>query len=161
MTEAGPSTPSRPRTGKFAGQRGRNNNHFKYGAPLPILLPCSPLYPHAQQPDTSHDVAATSRLLAWMASALTLHSESPINPMCSGTFDPMTKSVWVTSQLDKHILFDRGFFGKGNLSRSDPSWWKRRVKVLQGGNSELVVQLFDPLNILTRPVSVQPSLPRK
>ncbi len=152
MTEAGPSTQARFRPGGKGGPR-RNNNNLKYGTPLPILLPCSPLYPHPPRQPSS-DVTATSRLLEWMSSALTLHTPSPLNPMCSGFFDARTKSVWVTSQLDRNILFERGFFGKGNLSRSDPSWWKRRVKVLQGGNSESRIMLrVSP----TRPLNHGPS----
>jgi tRNA-splicing endonuclease subunit Sen2 len=58
-------------------------------------------------------------------------SREAIVPRCKGTYDPFTRSVFVTSPEDRNILFDRGFFGKGNLSRSEASWKTRRVKLLQ------------------------------
>lgn len=58
-------------------------------------------------------------------------SREAITPRCKGTYDPLIRSVFVTSPEDRDILFDRGFFGKGNLSRSEASWKTRRVKLLQ------------------------------
>lgn len=58
-------------------------------------------------------------------------STEPIVPRCKGTYDPLTRSVFVTSPADRDVLFDRGFFGKGNLSRSEASWKTRRVKLLR------------------------------
>ncbi|KAF8310093.1 hypothetical protein DL93DRAFT_2214408 [Clavulina sp. PMI_390] len=53
------------------------------------------------------------------------------NPRCVATFDAMTRSVWVTNKKDREILWRRGFFGKGNLSRSEPSWLNRRMNQLR------------------------------
>ncbi|KAH9940930.1 uncharacterized protein BXZ73DRAFT_88603 [Epithele typhae] len=49
------------------------------------------------------------------------------NPHCEGVFDPATRSVWITNEKDSTILWRRGFFGKGDLSRSEPSWLARQV----------------------------------
>lgn len=35
------------------------------------------------------------------------------------------------------LAFQKGFFGKGSLSRSEPSWRARRVGLLKGGDSKL------------------------
>ncbi|KAI0060932.1 tRNA-intron endonuclease catalytic domain-like protein [Artomyces pyxidatus] len=50
-----------------------------------------------------------------------------VNPHCEGILDPPTRSVWVTNSTDAKILWRRGFFGKGNLSRSEPSWLARQI----------------------------------
>ncbi|CAG8462921.1 15842_t:CDS:1 [Acaulospora colombiana] len=39
-----------------------------------------------------------------------------------GTFDPLSNSVIVTNKEDIEKLWRQGFFGKGNLSRSEPTW---------------------------------------
>lgn len=46
-------------------------------------------------------------------------------PQISAVYDQLTKTVWVTDQDEMVLLWRRGFFGKGNLSRSDPSWRQR------------------------------------
>lgn len=59
------------------------------------------------------------------------------NPRCVGIWDSFTGSVWVKGKRDGEILWTRGNFGKGSLSRSEPSWWKRTVRELTGsGNGE-------------------------
>lgn len=59
------------------------------------------------------------------------------NPKCVGTWDPFTGSVWVSARGVGDVLWTRGNFGKGTLSRSEPSWWKRTVRELTGsGNSQ-------------------------
>jgi tRNA-splicing endonuclease subunit Sen2 len=35
--------------------------------------------------------------------------------------------VWVSNDKDSLILWKRGFFGKGDLSRSEPSWLARQI----------------------------------
>ncbi|KAL7409922.1 hypothetical protein BDY24DRAFT_401516 [Mrakia frigida] len=54
------------------------------------------------------------------------------NPKCVGIWDSFTGSVWVKGKRDGEILWTRGNFGKGSLSRSEPSWWKRTVRELTG-----------------------------
>lgn len=53
----------------------------------------------------------------------------PIGSHCDGSFDKLTKSVWVTKREDAMILWRSGFFGKGDLSRSEPSWFSRQQKL--------------------------------
>lgn len=59
--------------------------------------------------------------------ALGLSRQIVLNPCCEGYWDPLTKSVWVTNRKDSTTLWHRGFFGKGDLSRSEPSWFSRQV----------------------------------
>lgn len=63
-------------------------------------------------------------LLAFLGLSLTRID----NPHCEGIFDPRTRSVWVSSSDNAVLLWRRGFFGKGDLSRSEPSWHTRRLK---------------------------------
>lgn len=74
-----------------------------------------------------------------------------IRPKIKGHFDIHTRSVWITDDTApdsdtssssfssapsavtarKRLFFEQGFFGKGSLSRSDPSWKVRRIKHLR------------------------------
>lgn len=140
---AGPSsagTGNRPaRGGKGGGYSRFKANNQKFGTPLPILLPTSPLHPDYVEPPPrfpnphSPSAAPPSNGFAYLLrSYLSGSSSKAIQPVCTGTYDPLTRSVWVTNKEDREILFERGFFGKGNLSRSDPSWAIRRAKTLEG-----------------------------
>lgn len=53
------------------------------------------------------------------------------NPHFEGIFDPYTRSVWVVNSAHSMTLWQRGFFGKGSLSRSEPSWLVRRIQEQQ------------------------------
>lgn len=97
----------------------------KYGHPLPILLPNS----------TQSNIKGKSRSLL---SSFTSSTDIVV-PQCKGVYDPITRSVLVTDREDMDILFRRGFFGKGTLSRSEPSWKERRVDLLKGGSSEFII----------------------
>lgn len=48
-----------------------------------------------------------------------------------GILDIPSRSVWVYDEEHQLILWRRGFFGKGNLSRSEPTWLKREISRLQ------------------------------
>jgi len=136
----GGGTGNRPaRGGKGGGYSRFKANNQKFGTPLPILLPTSPLHPDYVEPPSrfpnpnSPAPASPSNGFAYLLrSYLSGSSSKAIQPVCTGTYDPLTRSVWVTNKEDREILFERGFFGKGNLSRSDPSWAIRRAKTLEG-----------------------------
>lgn len=55
----------------------------------------------------------------------------PLNPHCTALFDPLTRSAWVSNSGDATLLWQRGFFGKGDLSRSEPSWLARQINARQ------------------------------
>ncbi|KAF7308673.1 tRNA-splicing endonuclease subunit Sen2 [Mycena chlorophos] len=103
-----PSGRKKPAAGKAAGRRGDNNRI--YANPLPLTF----LYP---LPSSARSVLG---LLG-----LTLAKID--TPQVHGVLDRATRSVWVSDRTESFILWRRGFFGKGDLSRSEPSWLNRQV----------------------------------
>lgn len=107
----------RGRGGGKGGGGGRyaENNRI-YAHPLPLII--------SPPADT-----VTNTLLG----ALGLARPRILNPHCTGVFDAATRSVWVTESRDAMLLWQRGFFGKGDLSRSEPSWLARQVSAMRAG----------------------------
>lgn len=104
-----PRPPPRPNYGKI---------HAK---PLPLTVyPLPPLIPH--NPLSIFHVAFTYlyRLL------LSPSSHPKILPQAY--FSSETRSVHVTDGKAIRVLWESGFFGKGSLSRSEPSWLDREKK---------------------------------
>lgn len=116
----------------------------KYGSPLPILLPNSSTGLQAQNYKDKGKSKSGQSILSTYAPSLTAEI---IVPQCNGVYDPITRSVWVTDREDMDILFRRGFFGKGTLSRSEPSWRERRVDLLKGGSSESTFPICDAYGV--------------
>ncbi len=48
-------------------------------------------------------------------------------PVISGVYDAASNSVWIHDMQEARMLWERGFFGKGTLSRSEPTWLTREV----------------------------------
>lgn len=150
------STFTGPRPGGGKGGGARNQNNIKYGTPLPLLLPTSALHPSSNYQRRGRELSdaregkagpgpVTSCLRyfrnIWPA------EDTLQKTVIKGHFDFHTRSVWITDDnvpdnettpdtslsplARKRLLFERGFFGKGSLSRSDPSWKIRRVKALK------------------------------
>lgn len=63
------------------------------------------------------------------------------NPHCEGIFDPITRSVWVSNHEHSMVLWKRGFFGKGDLSRSEPSWLARQINIRKSGGKRVYIQI--------------------
>jgi tRNA-splicing endonuclease subunit Sen2 len=110
---AGPSTPLPAKTQvhgtrpeQLAASHKRQKGPSLYHNLLP-LIPAKPSY------------------LATLLSSFPFLSLSP--PQIQAIYDEMTRTVWVQQDDDMVLLWRRGFFGKGTLSRSEPSW-KRRVE---------------------------------
>ena len=80
------------------GKRRQENNRI-YAHPLPILF----------------------------TKPASLFSVGLQNPQCTGHFDVASNSVWITESSHIRTLWTRGFFGKGTLSRSEPSWHTRTI----------------------------------
>lgn len=51
-------------------------------------------------------------------------------PLYTGVFNPTTRSVHVTDTRSIKAFWTSGFFGKGSLSRSEPTWISRRRRAL-------------------------------
>lgn len=95
--------------------------------PLPAFIPQNPL----------SLLRIASVLLQQFFSPPSSHPIAPI----TGIFNPETHSVHVTDPAHIRALWEMGFFGKGTLSRSEPSWLERekaRLKASKhgGGTAE-------------------------
>src|SRR6185369_11613424 len=69
-----------------------------------------------------------------------------LNPHCEGVFDPTTHSVWVFEPAHSRVLWQRGFFGKGNLSRSEPSWFARQLNFRRLAGKRVYITIL-PLHV--------------
>ncbi|KAK2748979.1 hypothetical protein FQN57_007262 [Myotisia sp. PD_48] len=76
--------------------------------PLPVLIPHNPL-----------------SVISIALSYLTYFISSPPKLTFSAYFDVATSSVHVTDPIAIRALWEMGFFGKGTLSRSEPTWLER------------------------------------
>ncbi|KAL1405169.1 tRNA splicing endonuclease subunit sen2 [Vanrija albida] len=129
------AVPAPPPPGGFQSKGGRSkhaSNLRKYGTPLPILLPSSPLHPASKA--AAGGTAPSPSLLSSFSSSHSAARAIEV-PTCVGVLDPASASVWVTDPRAMTTLFNRGFFGKGSLSRSEPSWRQRRLDILRGGGT--------------------------
>ncbi|EPB90469.1 hypothetical protein HMPREF1544_02678 [Mucor circinelloides 1006PhL] len=59
-------------------------------------------------------------------------------PSCTGTFMAFGKFIWV--QKGQSQLYNQGFFGKGDLSRSGPTWLERTVEQNKSSLEEITVE---------------------
>ncbi|KAF8075083.1 hypothetical protein FPV67DRAFT_1407983 [Lyophyllum atratum] len=113
-------TPSSRSRGPNKGGARRNDNNRIYANPLPVIFVEPP----------------PSRLRSVMG-LLGLSLTEVVNPHCEGIFDSTTRSVWVSNPKDTGLLWRRGFFGKGDLSRSEPSWLARQINIRQTGGKQM------------------------
>ncbi|TRM65204.1 hypothetical protein BD626DRAFT_398682 [Schizophyllum amplum] len=129
MSHIGPSTRGRGGPGKGGARRA--DNARIYGNPLPLLF-VEPDLPPASASLTRrlthpNGLLRPRGLLHAVGLSIGLRPTDVINPHCEGVLDLATKSVWVTDPRSVLVLWQRGFFGKGHLSRSEPSWLARQV----------------------------------
>jgi tRNA-splicing endonuclease subunit Sen2 len=112
MSLIAPTQPKRP-SGKGGARKYENNRIYRN--PLPLLF----------VPPPQAGYVSPHRVLGLFG----LSGVRIENPHCEGILDLATRSVWVINEKDAMILWQRGFFGKGDLSRSEPSWYARQVNV--------------------------------
>ncbi|KAG8829677.1 tRNA splicing endonuclease subunit sen2 [Serendipita sp. 400] len=102
----------------------RLENERKYGQTLPRVAP-------------------KSWVLRWLLSWNPFGNPSQWDDMVIGVLDPPSCSVWVYDEEQQMTLWRKGFFGKGSLSRSEPTWLKReinRLRVEKRGGKELTAE---------------------
>ncbi|KAL2067462.1 hypothetical protein VTL71DRAFT_1887 [Oculimacula yallundae] len=80
--------------------------------PLPTFVPHNPL-------------SLFHILYVWLSQTIKPDESSHIEPVYQGWFSPETRSVHITDHRSIRGLWEQGFYGKGNLSRSEPSWLSR------------------------------------
>ncbi|TVY75824.1 putative tRNA-splicing endonuclease subunit, partial [Lachnellula suecica] len=88
--------------------------------PLPTLVPHNPL-------------SLFHILYVWLRQVAKPEA-SNFDPLYEGWFSPETRSVHVTDTRSIRGLWEQGFYGKGSLSRSEPSWMTREKS--RRGNKE-------------------------
>ncbi|KAH8116403.1 hypothetical protein DFH11DRAFT_1580325 [Phellopilus nigrolimitatus] len=100
-------------------KRGARRSEFNkiYTHPLPLAL----------EPPTSDADSLARKCTAGFLGLLGYSVARISSPHLEGVLDIATRSVWVPNSPDAMLLWRRGFFGKGNLSRSEPSWLARQV----------------------------------
>ncbi|ETN44490.1 tRNA-intron endonuclease [Cyphellophora europaea CBS 101466] len=114
-TSAGQQTKSRPRK--------PNYNHIHRHLlpieihPLPVLIPHNPI-----------------SVVAYVLSYLTQVLYPPLQPTYNGYFSSATSSIHVTDNDTIKKLWEMGFFGRGSLSRSEPTWLENQKR--QGATAE-------------------------
>ncbi|KAM3068883.1 tRNA splicing endonuclease subunit sen2 [Clarireedia jacksonii] len=79
--------------------------------PLPTLIPHNPL-------------SLFHVLYVWLSQTVNRPS-SHFETLYFGWFSPETRSIHVTDSRSIRGLWEQGFYGKGSLSRSEPSWLTR------------------------------------
>lgn len=96
----------------------RPNYKQIHALPLPIKTsPLPPLIPHNPFSVLHIALVYFFQLLA--------HSPSHPQALYQGYLSAETRSIHVTDEQTVRVLWERGFFGKGSLSRSEPSWLDR------------------------------------
>ena len=89
--------------------------------PLPLTIhPLPPLIPN-------NPLSLVHLVLAYLGQVLFRPTAHP-SPRYTGVFDAATQSVHVTDARSVRALWESGFFGKGSLSRSEPSWLEREKR---------------------------------
>lgn len=127
MAEVANSSKARPAPGKHDGRPPRPNYRLIHRFPLPVNVhPVPPVIPHNPL-----------SILSVALSYLTFLISPPRHEVYSAYFDSATSSIHVTDERSIKALWQMGFFGKGTLSRSEPSWLEREKKRrgLLGGNT--------------------------
>jgi len=121
MSLIGPSSSanSNQAQGKGKSSARKSETARVYAHPLPVLL-------SDENPQPSSRIRS---ILSFLGLSLNRIS----NPQCEGVFDPHTRSVWVSRSEDISVLWRCGFFGKGDLSRSEPSWYTRQLNIRKTG----------------------------
>ncbi|KII85822.1 hypothetical protein PLICRDRAFT_700626 [Plicaturopsis crispa FD-325 SS-3] len=113
-------TPSGRKGATKGGGGRRNENNRIYAYPLPILF----------SPPEQKSIKS-------VLGQLGLSTAEVVNPHCEGFFDEATRSIWVPNGKDALLLWRRGFFGKGDLSRSEPSWLARQINAKRSAGKHL------------------------
>lgn len=114
----------------------RPNYNKLHSQPLPLnVYPFPPLIPH--NPLSLLQIAFI--YLAQLVAPPSSHPQTPLR----GSYSAQTRSVHITDEKTARILWERGFFGKGSLSRSEPAWLERekiRQGLLAGSTSEEITR---------------------
>ena len=113
VAAAAPAPPQPPARPNYAALHAR---------PLPLAIhPLPPFIPH-------NPLSLFYLLAAYFTQAL--HPPTSHPTIYRGYFDGATRSVHITDAAAVRGLWEHGFFGKGSLSRSEPTWRVRELRRL-------------------------------
>ncbi|KAL8767917.1 MAG: hypothetical protein Q9209_005705 [Squamulea sp. 1 TL-2023] len=122
--------------GLKAPRPSRPNYNKLHAQPLPVKAhPLPPLIPH--NPLSLLHIAFT-----YLSHIIFPPSSHPASPL-RAYFSADTRSIHVTDEETARILWQKGFFGKGSLSRSEPAWLEReriRQGIVLGDTSEEITR---------------------
>ena len=119
-----------------SARQRRPNYNALHAHPLPLrVYPLPPLIPN--NPLSLIHIAYT-----YISHLLSPPSSHPLVKY-QGYWSPETRSVHIVDESCGRALWENGFFGKGSLSRSEPSWLdreKRRKGLIAGESSEEITR---------------------
>ncbi|WPH03731.1 Hypothetical protein R9X50_00661400 [Acrodontium crateriforme] len=125
--ESQPVAQPTPQKKKSPKRKGPNYAQL-HAKPLPLdVHPLPAFHP-------SHPVSLLRLAYAFLSQLLAPSSSHTAR--YAGHFSTETRSVHITDPAHIRALWEMGFFGKGTLSRSEPSWLERekaRLKAASGG----------------------------
>lgn len=96
----------------------RPNRNKIYAYPLPVTIYPLPTF-------IPHNPLTLFPIIYHVISQSLFPPSSTPTPSLTGFFSAKTASVHITDSKAIRFLWERGFFGKGSLSRSEPSWLDR------------------------------------
>ena len=103
-----------------AARTRKPNYNLLHANPLPLAIqPLPPLIPHNPL-----------SILQILYTYFFLRTPAQPEPLYTAAFNPGTRAVHVTDSRSILALWNNGFFGKGSLSRSEPTWISRRRRAL-------------------------------
>ncbi|KAI1391709.1 uncharacterized protein F4822DRAFT_193327 [Hypoxylon trugodes] len=106
--------------------------HQLYALPVPIrTFPLPSFYPN-------NPISLFHVIYAWVGQLI---SPPPAEPaiIYQGIWSPETRSVHIKDPKSIRALWEQGFFGKGNYSRSEPNWLKRE-QARKGNNGNHIAE---------------------
>lgn len=93
----------------------------------------SPQILHYAIPFPALQTALPSSLVSYIA-GLVFTSHINLQPRAlQAVYDVFSQAVWVKDARSVEMLWAQGFFGKGSLSRSEPTWWTRAQNKMGAG----------------------------
>ena len=106
--------------------------HELYSLPAPIrTFPLPTFFPN-------NPISLAQLVWTWLRHTVFPPPAEP-STVHEGIWDPSSRSVHVKDPKSMRALWEQGFYGKGNLSRSEPNWFRReqiRRGVVEGNVSE-------------------------
>ncbi|EGX87899.1 tRNA-splicing endonuclease subunit Sen2, putative [Cordyceps militaris CM01] len=113
------SAPPKP-NGKTVPKRRGLPLHQIYSLPVPIrTFPLPAFYPN-------NPISIIHVAYAWLKQTVRPPPAEP-SIVYHGVWSEGTNSVHITDETFMRGLWEQGFFGKGSLSRSEPSWLRREL----------------------------------